>query len=86
MSARPISSRSDSAPFGGAATVCALTVEPVTGFMKTQEHQPKPREVTVFFLPVVDGGPPVPVRVESQSRFGAVRIHLVAANPSREAD
>lgn len=70
---------SSTAPYGGSATACRLTVKPVTGFWKKQDTKIEPKDVTVYFRPVIEGGPPVPVRVEADSRFGAVRIHLVDA-------
>ena len=38
-----------------------------------------------YLRPVVIGLPPVPVRIEAQSRFGAVRIHLVSVETAGEA-
>ena len=79
-------SASGLAPFSGAATACRLTVEPVTGFWKKQDYKVEPKDVTVYFQPVIEGGPPIPVRVEAESRFGAVRVHLVAAQPAVPTD
>lgn len=73
---------SDIAPFGGPATACRLTVQPVVGFWKTQDYRIEPKNVTVFFRRLTEGGLPVPVRVEADSLFGAVRIHLVSAGPA----
>ena len=70
---------SGAAPYGGPSTACLLTVKPISGFWKKQDYKVEPRDVTVYFRPVLAGGPPVPVRVEADTRFGAVRVHLVDA-------
>lgn len=73
---------SDIAPFGGPAVACRLSVVPGKGFWKNPDYPPEPQEVTVFLQRVVPGGPPVPVRIEADTRFGGVRAHLISARPA----
>ena len=69
------------APFGGAARACALEVEPVTGFWRKQRTAPKTQELTAYFRPLSAGGPPLLLRIDAETRFGAVRAHLVEVSP-----
>ena len=73
---------SDIAPYGGPAVACRLSVRPDKGFWKNPDYPPEPQEVTVFLKRVVPGGPPVPVRIEADTRFGGVRAHLISAAPA----
>lgn len=73
---------SDIAPYGGPAVACRLSVMPGKGFWKNPDYPPEPQEVTVFLRRVVAGGPPVPVRIEADTRFGGVRAHLISAQPA----
>ncbi len=71
------------ASFAGLVRRCRVTFEPVTGFWRDERwEQPKTSEIEVFLAAVVPGGPPVPVRLEAENAFGAVRIHLVSAGPA----
>ena len=72
---------SDWAPFGGAARACALTVEPVTGFWRDQRYPARTQELTVYLRALSEAGPPLPVRIEAETRFGAIRAHLVDVSP-----
>ena len=75
--------RSGVASFEGLARRCRVTFEPVTGFWRDERwEQPKTSEIEIFLATVVPGGPPVPVRLEAENAFGAVRIHLVSAGPA----
>ena len=77
---------SDLAPYGGEAVACRLNVVPVTGFWRDERNNTDPQELLVYLRPVIEGQPPVPVRVEAETRFGAVRVHLVSAGlaPGRQ--
>ena len=66
-------------PYGGLARACAVTVEPVTGFWRESRYEARKEDFTVFLRQVAPETPPLPVRVEAETRFGAVRIHLVEA-------
>ena len=72
---------SDLAPFGGAAQACQLTVEPVTGFWLDQRYEARTQDLTVYLRALTPGGPPLPLRVDAETRFGAVRVHLVDVSP-----
>ena len=72
---------SDLAPFGGAARACALTVEPVTGFWRDPRYPARTQELTVYLRALSEAGPPLPVRIEAETRFGAIRAHLVDVSP-----
>jgi len=76
---------SDIAPYGGAATACRLSVRPSKGFWKNPDYPPEPQEVTVYLRAVVPDGPPLPVRIEADTRFGGVRAHLISAEPAGSA-
>ena len=73
---------SDVAPYGGSAVACRLSIVPVKGFWKNPDYPPKPQELTVFLRSVVPNGPPVPVRIEADTRFGGIRGHLISAQPA----
>ena len=72
---------SDLAPYGGEARACAVTVEPVTGFWRDSKYKPEPQDFTVFLRTLSTGEPALPVRIEADTRFGAVRVHLVDYAP-----
>ena len=56
-----------------------MTVEPVTGFWRSAEgkYRARTEDFTVFLRQVTPETPPLPVRIEADTRFGAVRVHLV---------
>ncbi len=69
---------SEIAPYGGEAIACRLSVVPVKGFWRDQRYRVKPQDVMVYLRPALPGTPLVPVRVEANTRFGAIRVHLVS--------
>ena len=71
-------------PYGGLARACAVSVEPVTGFWRNHDHEPRTQDFTVFLRQVSPGTPPLPVRIEAETRFGGVRIHLIDMAVSAE--
>jgi hypothetical protein len=64
-------------PYGGPARACAVTLDPVTGFKRTARLKPRQEDFVVYLRRVAPGTPPLPVRVEAETRFGGVRVHLV---------
>lgn len=63
--------------FDGEAQGCRLTFKPVTGFWnRFDEEKRYPRTVDVWTARVADGLPPVPVRMEADTGFAAIRMHL----------
>lgn len=69
--------------YAGPATECTARYEPLAGRWK--ENRPRrdrdgdrrrDTPVTLFIAPAVEGGPPVPVRLEADSNLGAVKLHL----------
>lgn len=80
--------KSDLAPYGGPARACRLIVVPLAGFWRNPKYPPKTQELTIYRREIADGWPPLPVRVEAETSFGAVRAHLVgiaAATPTQKA-
>jgi len=74
---------SDSAPYSGPAVVCRVTFRPIAGFWRNARRDgSKSPEIDVFLAPGTDLTPPLPVRLHAKNRFGALRIHLVAARPA----
>lgn len=71
--------------FSGAAVQCQVTSKVLAGNWKkdgglaTDEEKKKP--VALMLARVVEGMPPVPVRLEGESRFGEVVMHLTSAEP-----
>ena len=66
------------APYGGPATHCRLALKQVTGFWK-KEHLKKryPEEIDLYLTQVEPGAPLLPIRLEAENPFGAIRVHLV---------
>ncbi|MGH6947346.1 MAG: DUF3108 domain-containing protein [Kiloniellales bacterium] len=74
--------------YSGPAIECRIAVKQVTGFWdKPRMKNRFPEEIVTFLATVLEGVPPVPVRLELQNVFGAVVIHLVSysANGARTA-
>lgn len=75
--------RSRYSPFGGDVLVCHIEIDRIGGFKKTHASDAQDgrnRSILVYIGSVFDGTPPVPVRVEFETRFGAVRAHLARAS------
>ena len=68
---------SDFSPYSGEARNCAITVVPVTGFWRDSQYEPRPQDFTIFLGKPSDDAPPLPLRIEAETRFGALRVHLV---------
>lgn len=81
--------------FSGAARRCQVTYKPIAGYSRKPppslmgqrlfarsegDGEPRP-PVEVWFAPVTEGGPPVPVRIETESGLGGVVVHLTGASP-----
>ncbi|WP_448203166.1 DUF3108 domain-containing protein [Azospirillum sp. sgz302134] len=74
--------------FAGAARQCRVSYTPIAGYNRKPETsfwrrggaQEERAPVDVWIAPVTPGGPPLPVRLETDSGFGGVVIHLTAAN------
>ncbi|CAO3444169.1 hypothetical protein [Azospirillum argentinense] len=74
--------------FAGAARQCRVSHKPIAGYERTprqafwqrggggREERPP---VDLWIAPVEGSGPPLPVRLETDSGFGGVVIHLTAA-------
>lgn len=64
--------------YSGPVTLCRLTVQPLAGFKKKKRLAGRiPREITLWLAPIGDGGMPLPVRLEGESSFGGLVVHLV---------
>ena len=63
--------------YSGDARRCHLAIVPLHGF-KPGKSTPW-EDTTIWFGPVLDGAPPLPVRIDSQISIGPVRLHLVSA-------
>ncbi|WP_449230864.1 DUF3108 domain-containing protein [Azospirillum doebereinerae] len=77
--------------FAGAARQCRVSYRPVAGYGKNppsgafwrRDNGPSERPPADLWLaPVVPGELPLPVRLETESDFGAVVIHLTSVVPS----
>lgn len=71
--------------FSGAARQCRVTYTPVAGYSRTpsggsfwqRDSGPEQRPpVDLWIAPLTAGGPPFPVRVETDSAYGGVVAHL----------
>ncbi|MGY0778349.1 DUF3108 domain-containing protein [Azospirillum argentinense] len=73
--------------FSGAARQCRVSHKPIAGYERTprqpfwqrggnREERPP---VDLWIAPVEGAGPPLPVRLETDSGFGGVVVHLIAA-------
>jgi len=73
--------------FAGAARQCRISYTPVAGYNRKpnesfwrRNSNPQDRApVDVWIAPVTPGGPPLPVRLETESGIGGVVIHLTSA-------
>ncbi len=67
--------------FAGSARACALSIERIGGFrVDRSKYSKTARERTVWVGRPIEAGPPVPVRVEVETAYGTLVIHLVAAH------
>lgn len=72
--------------YAGPATACTVRYKPLAGRWKENRQRDRDREgarqrdipVTLYLAPAMEGGPPVPVRLEMDSMLGAVKVHLAA--------
>ena len=71
--------------FSGPARHCRVTYEPIAGYSRkppstwfgqNNANPTERRPVDVWFAPVTPDGPPIPVRVETDSPMGTVIAHL----------
>jgi hypothetical protein len=71
--------------FSGAAVQCQVTSKVLAGNWKKESgfasDDEKRKPVALMLASVVEGMPPVPVRLEGESRFGEVIMHLTSAEP-----
>lgn len=64
--------------YSGPATLCRLTLQPLAGFRKDKRLARRiPREIVLWLAPIGDGGTVLPVRLEGESGFGGLVVHLV---------
>lgn len=75
--------------FSGVAQQCRVSYRPVAGYAKSgptgrfwQRSNPADRPpVDLWLAPVASGYPPLPVRLETDSDFGSVVVHLSGVTP-----
>lgn len=75
--------------FSGIAQQCRVTYKPVAGYARSssgggfwQRSNPADRPpVNLWLAPVAAGYPPLPVRLETDSDFGGVVVHLTGITP-----
>lgn len=76
--------------FSGAARQCQVSYKPVAGYERTPRqsfwqrggHREERPPVDLWIAPVEGAGLPLPVRLETDSGFGGVVVHLTAARKS----
>ncbi len=64
--------------FKGEARPCRIALERITGFSRRPWYDPgdDAEEVTMWYAPLIDGLPPVPVRLEAAAGPATTLIHL----------
>ncbi|WP_455178678.1 DUF3108 domain-containing protein [Azospirillum melinis] len=75
--------------FSGVAQQCRVSYKPVAGYARSssggrfwQRNNPADRPpVNLWLAPVAAGSPPLPVRLETDSDFGSVVVHLTGVTP-----
>jgi len=71
--------------FSGPAVQCQVTSKVLAGNWRKDggltSDDEKKTPFSLMLAPVVEGMPPIPVRLEGQSRFGEVIMHLTSAEP-----
>lgn len=72
--------------YAGPAMVCAYSVENVAGTSRRWDGERRGAEETVVWFAPLAGDLAIPVRLEADTRFGALRGHLVAIGPVRTAN
>ncbi|MDZ7712419.1 MAG: DUF3108 domain-containing protein [Rhodovibrio sp.] len=74
------------AVYAGEATKCRITIEKVTGFWEKYESKRRyPDTVDVWLARVSEDLPPLPVRIETDTLVGALRIHLTEITRGADA-
>jgi hypothetical protein len=72
--------------YAGAATKCRIRIEKVTGFWEKYESKRRyPDTVDVWLARVAEDLPPLPVRIETDTLVGALRVHLSEITRGPEA-
>jgi len=74
------------APYDGTAVECRVGIERIAGFRTGRFAKRYPDEITIFLASVIEGSPPVPVRLHSKNMFGALRMHLTAVRGAGAQD
>jgi hypothetical protein len=75
--AREILQKTSHSPYAGEAKRCQVKMRPVHGF-KPGKRRPLDG-TTLWFADVLNGAPPLPVRIETEISLGAVRLELTSA-------
>ncbi len=69
--------------YHGPARRCEVTLKPVGGFRTSgRDLKAFPTHMTLFLAPLAEGGPPVLVRVETETDLGKLLLHLIEASGS----
>lgn len=64
--------------YDGPTQLCAVTLEPIAGYRYSGiDKQQFPSEVILQGANIVEGMPPLPVRLETETAYGALILHLV---------
>lgn len=63
--------------YSGEAQRCHATMVPLHGFKPGKRNMWD--DTTIWFGHVLDGAPPLPVRIDAEINIGAVRLHLASA-------
>lgn len=64
--------------YEGPTQACAVTLKPIAGYRHSgRDKQQFPSEVILQGATIVEGMPPIPVRLETETSYGALILHLV---------
>lgn len=73
--------------YSGPARVCMVRVERAAGFWNDARRRERyPAEIRVFLARVVAGAPPLPVRLEADTDWLALRLHLTRVHTGPAAE
>lgn len=71
--------RNSFSPYSGPAMLCEITFKPIAGYRTNgKDRKNFPKRMVIFLARTFEGGPLVPVRMEGDSDFGAIMVHMTS--------